>query len=100
MKSFYFLSLMISALTITTNSYGMLAVLSRRKTIYSPAQRNFCIKQASLHQRIKMLEMRVIHLEKEVEALRWKDDFPDREIVDDSFIPQYNMHVPVREEKN
>ena|SRR5579871_307251 len=112
MKSFYFLSLIVSVLTITTDSYGMLTALLKRKNIYSPAQRNYCRKQSSVQQRIKYLEILVTQQRLELETLkkdinklnnnnqkpdRWRDDFLDRDFVDGSYCEKYNMHVPVRE---
>lgn len=112
MKSFYFLPLIVYALTSATHSYSMHTIIKRKK-IHSPTQRNYCVKQAVILQRVRSLEIQVNQQREElahIKALFFKlqnnnqpvknDHHLDQAFLPDSFIEEYNMHAPVRDLKN
>lgn len=114
MKSFYFLSLILYALTITTDSHCMITALIKRNKIYSPAQRTYCMKQAVLAQRMRHLEALVAEQRLKLEDLERKvgnlnnnnqkfsrnEDLLEWERIHDSYCEKYNAHFPIRDEKN
>ena len=86
----------------------------KQKRIYSPAQRNYCVKQSSVQQRIRCLEILVTRQQLELEDLRKTvnklnnnnqkfsrdEDLLEWERIHDSYCEKYNAHFPIRDERN
>ena len=56
MKRFYFLSLIICALTFTLDSYCMMPLLAKNRILITPAHRRRCTMLTHLQKRVDALE--------------------------------------------